>query len=166
MQPWKADLSKSTLLIPEIPFHVKIVASSRTQGSACRDGILSAALRRGRCCCERQMCVRKGLIRTGAVLGRRGGLVSCPQGAVQHGCKVLKMRFHYSACQELSQALLREKCCKHRLNSVVNPSFKQKEPLSSGRSAAWLARLPWEQEVECSNHSAPTNNIRGLAFRS
>ncbi len=26
----------------------------------------------------------------------------------------------------------------------------------SGRSAAWLARLPWEQEVECSNHSAPT----------
>ena len=26
----------------------------------------------------------------------------------------------------------------------------------TGRSAAWLARLPWEQEVECSNHSAPT----------
>ena len=36
----------------------------------------------------------------------------------------------------------------------------------SGRSAAWLARLPWEQEVECSNHSAPTTlkdrMIKGL----
>jgi hypothetical protein len=27
----------------------------------------------------------------------------------------------------------------------------------SGRSAAWLARLPWEQEVGRSNRLAPTN---------
>ncbi len=29
-------------------------------------------------------------------------------------------------------------------------------PLVSGRSAAWLARLPWEQEVAGSNPAAPT----------
>jgi hypothetical protein len=28
---------------------------------------------------------------------------------------------------------------------------------ASGRSAAWLARLPWEQEVGRSNRLAPTN---------
>ena len=28
---------------------------------------------------------------------------------------------------------------------------------SAGRSAAWLARLPWEQEVAGSNPAAPTN---------
>ena len=27
------------------------------------------------------------------------------------------------------------------------------------RSTAWLVRLLWEQEVECSNHSAPTTFI-------
>ena len=29
-------------------------------------------------------------------------------------------------------------------------------PIVSGRSAAWLARLPWEQEVAGSNPAAPT----------
>gem|GEM_PF-2010863 len=34
----------------------------------------------------------------------------------------------------------------------------------SGRSAAWLARLPWEQEVGGSNPLAPTSKIKGLCL--
>ena len=34
----------------------------------------------------------------------------------------------------------------------------------SGRSAAWLARLPWEQEVVSSNLTAPTKIIKGFRF--
>ena len=34
----------------------------------------------------------------------------------------------------------------------------------SGRSAAWLARLPWEQEVVGSNPTAPTTIYKDLEF--
>ncbi len=35
-------------------------------------------------------------------------------------------------------------------------NHRQLLPFVSGRSAAWLARLPWEQEVVGSNPTAPT----------
>ena len=34
--------------------------------------------------------------------------------------------------------------------------------MTAGRSAAWLARLPWEQEVDGSNPFAPTNKLSHL----
>ena len=37
------------------------------------------------------------------------------------------------------------------------------EFIFSGRSAAWLARLPWEQEVGRSNRLAPTIFLSGIS---
>ena len=50
--------------------------------------------------------------------------------------------------------------------SFVDICYKLKfDNIRTGRSAAWLARLPWEQEVGRSNRLAPTSTAERIEQR-